>query len=190
MSKKNPENPLEFGENIEKNMQVHLLTKTAKACYIMSRPILNSHMLLYYPASFFVMHHSLECFIKAFLLAEDIAYVYWQTWHKIEYLLNLGKGNKNLEFFQEILNNPIIINLLNSLTDNYNPNRYWEVGFNWKIKSIIDIFDKLISIFTNQFHILYENKRVEASIDVPNELADLMEKDRNYPITLCIWPEE
>ena len=76
MSQKNPEKLLEFGRLNNKQMQARLLTSTAKACYIMSRPILNSHNIWYFPGSFFVMHHSLECFIKAFLLAEDIDFDY------------------------------------------------------------------------------------------------------------------
>lgn len=184
-----PEQLLKFGT--EKQSRAHLLVETAKACYIMARPILNAPgVLWYYPASFFVMHHSLESFIKAFLLKEDIHFKYGQEGHELVYLLELGTNeSENLEFFKEILQDQVIKDLLNSLDGSYNSNKYWEVGFSAKIISIIDIFDKLISVFTEQFHQLYGNKKKEASIDVPEELADLIECNRKYATTLSILPK-
>ena len=191
MNTKNlPKHPLKFGtEKIEKKLQAHLLVETAKACYVMSRPILITHALWYYPAAFFVMHHSLESFTKAFLLKENIGFEYGQKGHKLIYLLTLGSGNgKKLEFLKEILEDQMITDLLNSLDDSYNSNKYWEVGFNTKM-DLVDIFDKLVSIFTEQFHQLYGDKKKGASIDVPEELADLMERNRKHATTLCILPK-
>lgn len=188
------EQVLKFGtEKLKKQSQAHLLVETAKACYVMSRPILNSHChcLWYYPASFFVMHHSLESFIKAFLLSENIKYNTGQQGHKLTYLIESGiAGSEKLKFFKEILQDSVIKDLLISLDNSYLLNKYWEVGFSVKLISIVDIFDKLILIFTEQFHQLYGNAKRPASIDVPEELADLIERNRKYITTLCILPKE
>lgn len=187
-TKEPPEQLLKFGKHGLKN--AHLLVETAKACYVMSRPIFNSGCLWYLPASIFVMHHSLESFIKAFLLKENISFKYGQDGHSLIYLIKLGlKKSKKLDCFDEILQDQLIKDLLFSLDKNYNSNKYWEVGFNLKTTPTLDVFDKLISIFTEQFHQLYGNKKKEASIDVPIELADLIERDRKYPTTLCILPK-
>lgn len=185
------EHLLKFGiHGLDKRSHAHLLVETAKSCYVMARPILNTPALWYYPASLFVMHHSLESFIKAFLLKENIHFEHGQKGHKLIYLVKSGSENsKKLEFLKEILQDQVIKELLNSLDGSYNSNKYWEVGFNARIISIVDIFDKLISIFTEQFHLLYGNKKKEASIDVPEELADLIERNRKYETTLCILPK-
>lgn len=190
-TKELPEQLLKFGKRKEeKQMRAQLLVETAKACYVMARPILNARALWYYPASFFVMHHSLESFIKAFLLKENIDFKYGQKGHELVYLIKLGcEKSKNLEFFKQISQDQVVKDLLGSLDGSYNSNKYWEVGFDAKIISIIDIFDKLVSIFTEQFHQLYGNKKKEASIDVPEELADLIERNRKYATTLCILPK-
>lgn len=190
-TKEPPEQLLRFGKHgLNKKSQAHLLVETAKACYIMSRPILNQHCLWYLPASFFIMHHSLESFIKAFLLSENINYKKGQLGHKLTYLIESGiKGSGKLKFFKEISQDQMIKKLLISLDDSYLSNKYWEVGFNANIISIINIFDKLISIFTKQFHKLYGDKRKEPSIDMPEEFADLIECNRKYPTTLCILPK-
>jgi len=186
--KTNPEQILTFGEHGVNNAS--LLVETAKACYVMSRPILNAKALWYIPAALFVMHHSLESFIKAFLIKENIQYEIRQKGHKLTYLLSLKANNsKNLDFFKDILKDQNIKTLLVSLEDFYNKNKYWEAGFNIKKVSAIDAFDKLISIFTERFHKLYGNARSEASIYVLEELADMMERDRKYPITLCTLPK-
>lgn len=179
---------LEFGKG---EPEPHLLAETAKACYVMARPILNSHALWYYPACFFVLHHSIESFVKSFLLKEGISFQYGQKGHELIYLLELGNSSSGeLEFFGEILKNETIKDLLSSLDEYYNANKYWEVGFNAKTNSIIDVFDELISIFTNKFHEFYGNQKTEASIDVPEELVNLIERGRKYQTTLCILPKE
>lgn len=179
---------LKFGRHGLNN--ANLLVETAKACYVMSRPIFNCGCLWYLPASIFVMHHSLESFIKAFLLKENISFKYGQDGHSLIYLIELGvKKSNRLDFFDEILQDQSIKDLLSSLDKNYNSNKYWEVGFNLKKTSTLDVFDKLVSIFTEQFHKFYGNKKKEASIDVPEELAGLIERNRKYPTTLCIFPK-
>lgn len=189
-TKKSPEQLLRFStEKLDIKSQAHLLVETAKSCYVMSRPILNQRCLWYLPASFFVMHHSLESFIKAFLLKENINFQHGQTGHKLVYLLELGNNNEKLNFFKEILKDQTIKDFLDSLDNSYNSNKYWENGFNAKIIFIVGIFDKLISVFTVRFHELYGNKKKEASIDVPEELADLIERNRKYPTTLCVLPK-
>ena len=185
------EHSLKFGtKKLDKQSQAHLLIETAKACYVMARPILNTRALFYYPASLFFMHPSLESFIKAFLLKEDINFEHGQKGHELVYLIQLGSINsKNLEFLKKILQDKLIKDLLNSLDGSYNSNKYWEVGYNGKMGPILDIFDSIISIFTEQFHLLYGDKRKDASIDVPEELADLIEHNRKCPTTLCIIPK-
>lgn len=189
-TKKSLKNILKFGiHGLDKKSQAHLLVETAKACYVMARPILNTSALWYLPASFFVMHHSLESFVKAFLLRENIDYKTGQKGHKLTYIIELGiKESKKLKFLEETLQDQATKELLISLENFYNQNKYWEVGFNVKKSSVIDVFDKLIFVFTEQFHQLYGNAKIPASIDVPEELVNLIECNRKHATTLCVLP--
>ena len=72
------------------------------------------------------------------------------------------------------------------MDDFYNSNKYFEIAFEMKITTTLDIFDQIINVFTKKFHELYGDQRKEASIDVPEKLADLIECNNKFPTTLCI----
>jgi hypothetical protein len=125
-----------------------LLIESAKSCYIMARSMLNINGCLgYYPASIFVMHHSLECFLKAFLLKENLSFNTGKNGHKLLYLLELGRGKENLVFFDEILNDLEISRLLKSMDDFYNSNKYWQITYEIKTVYVLYAFEKFMSVF-------------------------------------------
>jgi len=92
--------------------------------------------------------------------------------------------------FTDILNRKDIVDFLKELQSNYTKIKYGEKEFLSNKEKIIDIFDYLVQTFVHKFHELYGNPKKELCIWVPEELLDIMERERKYPITLGIIPKD
>jgi len=174
------------------------LIEIAHGCFVFSRVALNSPMAMFsfLPIAFFLMHHSIELCIKAFLLFEKITYNYNKDGHKILSLLKIGATNSSrLSFFKdEILDRKDFYSLLSILEQSYNDNRYSFAGYDIKSESVRDLFDELIFIFTERFCALRGKKdRVTEqimAIDVPEPILPLFEYKLKQPFTVCVLPND
>ena len=178
------------------NTGAHSLIWIGKGSYVLARTAFNIHMGMatFSPTSFFLMHHSIEVFIKAFLVVEKINYKYGKRGHELVNLLKIGvEKSKNLYFLNDkILNRKDFKDLLDILDQSYNKNRYSFPGYKIELDEVRDLYDELIYIFIEHFYkLLSSNERVSEQlrqIDVPIQLLPLMEYKQKQQFIFCILP--
>jgi len=179
-----------------RNMDARSLIWIGKGSFVLARTAFNLHMFTFLPTSFFLMHHSIEVFIKAFLVVEKIKYPYGNNGHKLVNLLKLGiEKSKKLSFLNdEILNRKDFKDLLDILDQSYNKNRYSFPGYYVSTDNVRDLFDELIYIFIEHFYKLLSTNGMASEqlrqIDVPAPLLTLMEYRQKQQFIFCIIPLE
>lgn len=168
-----------------------------KGSFVLARTAFNlpSGMFTFLPTSFFLMHHSIEVLIKAFLIFENIAYDYSKYGHRLVKLLKIGiENSERLSFFNyEILNRKDFKDLLDILEQSYIKNKYSFPGYYVSYDEVRDLFDELIYIFIEHFYKLRStNERVSEQlrqIDVPVQLLQLMvEYKQKQQFIFCVIP--
>jgi len=179
-----------------RNTDAPSLIRIGEGSYVLARTALNilMGMFTFLPTSFFLMHHSIEVFIKAFLVVEKIKYPYGKEGHELVNLLKIGiEKSKKLSFFnKEILNRKDFKDLLDILDQSYNKNRYSFLGYYIKLDSVLDLFDELIYILIERIYkLLNTYQRVTKQliqIDVPKLLLPFMEYKQKQKFIFCVIP--
>ncbi|MCL4257103.1 MAG: hypothetical protein KJZ53_01085 [Anaerolineales bacterium] len=178
---------LKFGRFDNESPFPGVLLTIAQGCYVYSRITLQRKtMLSYYPVSFMLMHHSIESFIKFFLMREGKKF---GPIHKLRELLLLGGEEKRLSFFKnEILSSLELMDLLDQFSNNYADNKYGKTSFAIKQLSLIRVYDKLIYIFIKNFKELYPH--VSMKFYVSETLLEDFLKDLDYDLSIVVLPED
>lgn len=154
--------------------------------YIHARNLLwNSDWFWFIFSAIFLMHHSIECYIKAVLQKNWLKWPYWAKWHELISLLEIFNQSSILKsVYLELNSDPDIMDLLRSLTDNYTQCKYLEAWFNIDWDKLRDSFDKVIFILHSN---LYEWKDDRAkSIDVPSTMVDFVDCKNKQPFVWCV----
>lgn len=177
---------LKFGK-LANSTSHGVLLAIAKGSYVLGRISLNSSQMLLYPVGFFLMHHSIESFIKAFLRKENILF---KLSHDLIYLLNVGVAHSRLSFFQAILQRRDYALHLKELSDFYASNKYGETAFSME-GELRGLFDEIVFTFAEELKKLYPNESEQNyTFDVPEEMVSLFEKNLPHQLRIAVWPKD
>ncbi|MFA5916912.1 MAG: hypothetical protein WC850_01605 [Candidatus Gracilibacteria bacterium] len=169
----------------------------AKGSYVLARTALNYPMAMFsfLPTSIHLIHHSIETYIKAFLVNESIKYPFGKKGHILTDLIELGykKSAKLSFFYDKILCRSNFKKLLIELDYTYNNNRYSFAGYSIKTDELIDLFDEIIYIFLENFCLLINREYKEIDnlwqIDIPEDFLYSMEYRQKQQFIFCIIPK-
>ncbi|MBX3048089.1 MAG: HEPN domain-containing protein [Anaerolineales bacterium] len=185
------EGPIRFSPFPENHaLKGPLLLNIAKGSYVLSRSYLNMGVTLFhYSIVFTLMHHSVETFIKAFLVMEGI--VFGRT-HALANLLALGAKSERLRFFKtELLDDPALANLFNELSDFYAPNKYGETAYSVMHLTLLRVYDEIVYIFVKNLAVLYPDYSPQIyAFDVPENLLAYFQKHLHKDYHIVVWPED
>ena len=179
-----------------RDTDAHSLIWIGKGSFVLARIAFNLPLgfFTFLPTTFYLMHHSIEVFIKAFLVIEKIKYQHGKEGHELVNLLKIGiKKSKKLSFLNDkILYRKDFKDLLDILDLSYNKNRYSFPGYHLSYDKVRDLFDELIYIFIEHFYELLNTNRMAfeqlRQIDIPELLLPLMQYKQKQQFIFCIIP--
>ena len=173
------------------------LVGIGKGSYVLARTALNCPecIFIFTPTAIHLIHHSIETFIKAFLVHENIKYPYGNQGHNLVDLLKLGyEKSVNLFFLKKIIDRNDFTNLLNVLDQSYNENRYSFPGYSIKSESLRDLIDELVFIFIENIYELANKKQKVTEqlryISVPKSFLSKMEYKQKQELIFWIMPDD
>lgn len=179
-------------------MDAMSLVDIGKGSFVLARTAINHTMCMFsfFPTAIHLMHHSIEVFIKVFLVHENIEYNFGRSGHKLIDLLEIGYSeSSNLSFFQDkILCRADFVDVLKELDKSYTDNKYSFPGYSIKSVSLNDLFDELTFTFLGEFCKLsnVEGKALEQlkKIDVPESFLYQMEYEQKQKFVFCLIPDK
>ncbi len=154
--------------------------------YVHARNLLwNGDWFWFIFSAIFLMHHSIESYIKAVLKKNWLKWPYWMKWHELISLLEIFRQSSTLNpLYIKLISDPDIMDLLQSLTDNYTQCKYLEAWFEINKDKLRDSFDEIIFILHNNLHEWKDDRR--RSIDVPSTMVDFVDFKNKQPFVWCV----